>query len=128
MSTEGVGPILLQPLPIVRDTDVAQTQAQPEGEVRPEARPVEQKQEVVEEEAPNLTKENIEKIVELLNESARLFNISLQFRLEEDINRIVVTVFDKAEEKVIRQIPPEEVVNLAKRLYEMVGLIFNETA
>jgi flagellar protein FlaG len=128
MSTEGVGPILLQSLPIVRDTDVVETKPQPEREVSPEARPVEQQQEVEAEETVNLTKENIEKIVEVLNESARLFNISLRFRLEEEINRIVVTVFDKIEEQVIRQIPPEEVVNLAKRLYEMVGLIFNETA
>ena len=73
-------------------------------------------------------KQVVENITKVLNESARLFNISLQFRIDEDIDRVIVSVFDKDTEKVIRQVPPEEVVELSKSLDRMAGLLFNKTA
>ena len=59
-------------------------------------------------------------------------NISrdLQFTINEDIGRVVVTVVDRTTGDVIRQIPQEEVVRLAERLAEQgsdqaSGLLIN---
>jgi len=48
----------------------------------------------------------------------------VKFSKDERTGRFVCQIMDK-ESKVIRQIPPEEVLDLAARLDEMVGLIFD---
>jgi flagellar protein FlaG len=75
-----------------------------------------------------LRESDVEEVAKFLNDSAKLFDVSLKFRLEEDINRIVVSVVNKETEEVVRQIPPQEIIDLANRLSEMVGVLFNETA
>ena len=75
-----------------------------------------------------LSEEDVKEVAKFLNESTELFNITIGFKVNEDINRIVVSIVDKTTDEVIRQIPPEEVVKLAERLHEMVGVLFNETA
>lgn len=75
-----------------------------------------------------VSREDVEEVAKFLNESTNLFNLSISFQVNEDIDRVVVSVVDKDTEELIRQIPSEEVVQLAKRLNEMVGVLFNETA
>jgi flagellar protein FlaG len=53
-------------------------------------------------------------------------NINLQFAIHEVTGRIMVTVRDESSGKVIREIPPSEVLNLAARLDAMVGVIFDQ--
>lgn len=53
--------------------------------------------------------EAIPKVRELMNKNQR----SLDFRVAEDENRIIVTVIDKETDKVIRQIPPEDLLQIA---------------
>lgn len=43
----------------------------------------------------------------------------LSFSVDRDLNQVIVTVARQDTKEVIRQIPPEEVVELAKRLKEM---------
>ena len=81
-----------------------------------------------EEEQKVLPREEIEQVAEFLNESSQLFNILLRFNISEDVDRVIVSVVNRDTDEVIRQIPPEEVVDLAKRLNEMAGVLFNETA
>jgi flagellar protein FlaG len=69
-----------------------------------------------------------EDITKVLNEKALQANISIRFRVDQDIDRIVVSIFDNETEEVIRQVPPEELVNLSKSLVRMAGLLFNKTA
>lgn len=53
-------------------------------------------------------------------------NIDLQFSIHEASGTTMVTVRDESSGKVIREIPPSEVLNLAARLDAMVGLIFDQ--
>jgi flagellar protein FlaG len=80
------------------------------------------------EEEVQLTGEDVKEVARFLNESARMFNVSLTFEINEDANRIVVSVINSETDEVVRQIPPQEVLDLASRLNEMVGVLFNETA
>lgn len=52
----------------------------------------------------------------------------LQFDVDEHSGRTIVTVRDSATEEVIRQIPPEEVMQIAARLEEVSGVLFRERA
>lgn len=80
------------------------------------------------EEEVQLTGEDVREVARFLNESAKMFNVSLTFEINEDAKRIVVSVINSETDEVVRQIPPQEVLDLASRLNEMVGVLFNETA
>ncbi len=51
-----------------------------------------------------------------INDFAQQVQRNIQFNLDEDSDRLVVTVIDRESEEVIRQIPDETVLNLARSL------------
>lgn len=63
----------------------------------------------------------IQKVVEAATGRA------LSFEVDEDRKDIIVTVKD-SEGEIIRQIPPEEVMALRKRLEDLVGVFMDDTA
>ncbi len=65
------------------------------------------------------TLENLEKIISQ-------FNRRFEFVVDENIDRVIVKVIDKQTDKVIKEIPPEEIQHLLARLKETVGLLVNE--
>lgn len=48
---------------------------------------------------------------------------SVRFEKNNDIHEMVVKIVDQKTDEVIRQIPPEELINLTKHLQEMQGNI-----
>lgn len=127
MSTDGINPLVAllgsgDERFVVRDSE------QPSARAEDPAVPTAERAGVEKQDPTQLATQQVEDITKVLNENARLFNISLQFRVDEDIDRIVVSVFDKETEEVIRQVPPEALLQLSKSLDQMVGLLFNETA
>ena len=55
-----------------------------------------------------------------------IHNVNLQFSVNKESGRIMVTVTDETTGKVIREIPPEEIVRFADKFGEMVGMIFDK--
>lgn len=53
-----------------------------------------------------------------VNESPKIARRSLEFSLNEDLGRAVITIKDLETDEVIRQIPPEEIVEFSKYLRE----------
>lgn len=49
----------------------------------------------------------------------------LEFELSEETSRVITRVVDRESGEVIRQIPAEEVLDIAKRLEEMQGRIIS---
>ncbi|MEL3912122.1 flagellar protein FlaG [Treponema pedis] len=72
---------------------------------------------------PKTVSKAVEEIQKLCNMCGR----KLQFRVNTDTNRIVVKVIDTSTDKVIREIPSEEIQRLQARIRETVGLLFDET-
>ncbi|WP_022852141.1 flagellar protein FlaG [Limisalsivibrio acetivorans] len=70
---------------------------------------------------------DIESAVETLNESLSSINVKREFKVEEQLNEVIVKLIDKDEDKIIKQIPSEEAIRLSKNIKEMVGLIYDET-
>lgn len=64
-------------------------------------------------------------LVELLKSDYEI-NFQLSFTVHKETERLVVKVIDPADGKVIRQIPPEEVLELAVKLQEMIGLLLDK--
>jgi flagellar protein FlaG len=52
----------------------------------------------------------------------------LQIEIDPDLERVVVKIVRGETNEVIRQIPPQELLDLAKRLAPPKGLLFTERA
>jgi len=53
-------------------------------------------------------------------------NVDLQFSVHEASGQTMITVREESTGKVIREIPPKEVLNLAAKLDEMIGILFDK--
>ena len=53
---------------------------------------------------------------------------NLQFSVDEDSGRTVIKVVDTDSEEVIRQIPPEEILNISRSLQKIEGALFDAEA
>jgi flagellar protein FlaG len=73
-----------------------------------------------------VTKKDIGKSLDTLREAFRMFNRRLKFSVNEEINRVVVKVVDGTTDKVIKEIPPEEIQKLVARIRETIGILFDE--
>ena len=73
-----------------------------------------------------ISPEELENILNDLKKKLSLLNTQLKIQVDKDTDIIVVKVIDKETQKVIRQIPPEYVLKIAKYLNEIAGLLFSE--
>lgn len=68
--------------------------------------------------------------VDLTNEAFRITNYHLEFRLHEDSGRYQVKVIDSESQKVIREIPPEKVLEFSAQIRQMLdkalGILVDE--
>ena len=64
--------------------------------------------------------------IKTVKNAGDLFNRRLDFRVDEETNRIVVKVIDTRTDKVIKEIPPEQLIELAAKIQEMIGLLIDE--
>lgn len=55
-----------------------------------------------------------------------LTSASISFSKDKDTNLLVIKIIDNETKEVIRQVPPEELVRLKKRLMDLQGLIFDK--
>jgi flagellar protein FlaG len=74
------------------------------------------------------SKETIEKAVIKANELSRSLSSKLSFTYDTRIERVIVKVMEGDGEKVIRQVPPEEMIRLALRMDEIMGVLINQSA
>jgi flagellar protein FlaG len=64
--------------------------------------------------------------LEQLEKTSYIFDRRFKFSVNREINRIVVKVIDAATDKVIKEIPPEEIQRLVARIRETIGLLVDE--
>jgi flagellar protein FlaG len=83
-------------------------------------KPAEEKQA---EESRQVTEEMLE---ELEHDIQTMHNVGLKFSKHSDSGRTVIKVLDKENDQVIREIPAEDVLNLAVKIEEMIGILFDK--
>jgi flagellar protein FlaG len=59
----------------------------------------------------------------LLQNLFRSSRLKLDFRLDEETQRVVITVIDPETQETVRQVPPEEILRLAEKLDSVRGAI-----
>lgn len=70
----------------------------------------------------------LEDALKQLNDVAKLYNSQLEFSVDKSTNIEVVKVIDKDTQKVIRQIPSEDAIRIAKAIGDFKGLLLKEQA
>ena len=61
-----------------------------------------------------------------LEQVSLAFNKKLQFVVDHRSNEVIVKVIDRETDKVIKELPPEELQHLHSRLKETIGFLFAE--
>ena len=72
------------------------------------------------------TRSKIENIANDLNQYVKSTQRDLKIQVHEATGNIIVKVLSKEDGKIIREIPPEKMLNLAAKMEEMTGILFNE--
>jgi len=68
----------------------------------------------------SMPKEEVQVAVTQMKDFAQMMNRQLQFDVDDDSGRTVVRVLDKDSGNVIRQIPSDEILALARQMKEMM--------
>jgi flagellar protein FlaG len=78
--------------------------------------------------AEDATPVQVEQAVRQVNSALELREVGLQFEVDKDTDKLIVKVIDRATGEVIRQIPNEEVVRIAKLMSDGKGLLVDHAA
>lgn len=78
--------------------------------------------------SPAEERQRVKQAVEQVNKAVPSFSRNLQFSVDEDTNRNIVRVVDTSTGDVIRQIPSEEILEIAKALDKLQGMIIRQKA
>ena len=80
----------------------------------------------VQEEQQKLTRQEIENQAKALERTFLAFNRRVVLSVNEQINQVIIKVVDAETDKVIKEIPAEEIQHLIARIKETIGLLVDE--
>ncbi|MBM7582630.1 flagellar protein FlaG [Caldicoprobacter guelmensis] len=74
----------------------------------------------------NVNHQDIIYAVKQVNKALEGTNRRFEYSIHEQTNTIVIKVIDTETNEVIREIPPEKILNLIAKLWELAGIIVDE--
>jgi flagellar protein FlaG len=72
--------------------------------------------------------ELLQEVLDVAQNHLKVSDVDLAFSVHADTGKIKVSVTDKNTGDLIREIPPEGVLNLMAKIDEMMGILFDEKA
>jgi len=73
------------------------------------------------------TKEGIDAFAKVLEDYANnVHNVNLKFEVHEATGEFVIRVYDEETDEIIREVPPEELLDLAAKMEQMMGVLLDE--
>lgn len=74
----------------------------------------------------HLTKEDIEELADRLNKVVDAMDIQARFSVHQATKRIMVKLINVKDHSVIREIPPEKLLDMVAQMLKFVGLLVDE--
>jgi flagellar protein FlaG len=75
------------------------------------------------------SKEGVQAFAKVMEDYAKqVHNVGLRFSVHEDTGRTVVRIVDEKTDEVVREVPPEELLDLAAKMEQMMGMLLDEKA
>ena len=71
-------------------------------------------------------KKELQKLTQELNKALNPLNTTLKFKFNDKVDELTVQVIDKQDNKVIREYPPKEALELMEKMREVVGMLFDK--
>jgi flagellar protein FlaG len=78
--------------------------------------------------AETIKPEQIQDAVDQIQQFTQTLTQNLNFSIDEDTGKTVIKIMDAQTQEVIRQIPSEEAIDIARALGEIKGLLFSDQA
>ncbi len=73
-----------------------------------------------------VTEEQVIKAIEQANKAMELIQTRFEFSIHEKTKEIIVRVYNKETGELIREIPPEKILDIVAKIWELAGLIVDE--
>jgi len=70
--------------------------------------------------------EDVDVLKENLDKLKKIFKGQAEFKIDKDVNKVVIKIKDPDTGEIIRQIPPEMVVKISKNIQELLGVLMDE--
>lgn len=71
-------------------------------------------------------KENLTQLSDRLNQQMQFLDTNIRFAINDELNRVYINVVEKDTNKIIKQIPTEEALNIAEYFSKAVGLLYDK--
>ncbi len=81
-----------------------------------------------EEQLKKLDKNQLEELSKDISKKFEYLNKYLKIEIDKDLHEPVIKIMDRRTNEVIKQFPPEYLLELAKKIDELVGLLFSKEA
>ena len=75
-----------------------------------------------------ISTQELEKISAALNHFMALQNADLQFAVHEKTQRVIVKLIDQKTKEVLKEFPPEEMLDMVAKFQEYVGMLIDKKA
>ncbi|BAF60274.1 Uncharacterized flagellar protein FlaG [Pelotomaculum thermopropionicum SI] len=79
-----------------------------------------------EERIKELDRQKLEEAVEKTNKTMEMYNTELRFSIHEESGEVMVRVINTKDNSVIREIPPERILNFVAYVKKMLGIIIDK--
>lgn len=76
---------------------------------------------------PEKVKELVQEAISYFDEFVKDFQVDLKYEIDDKTDELIIKIFEKGTDKLIRQIPPEEILRLKERINDLLGIIYDET-
>lgn len=88
--------------------------------------PMDRREAVKAETVRQIGREEVERQARALEETFQAFNHRIRLSVNEEINQIIIKVVDARTDKVIKEIPAEEIQRMTAKIRQMIGLLVDE--
>lgn len=111
-------------IPQVRPSDINARPEKSGDSVSSQKQPPKIEEIVKEKEKPS---EITQEMLDVLGENFKMMhNVDLHFSIHEATGRTLVRVINSDTGEMVREIPPEQILNLAAKLNEMMGILYDQ--
>ncbi|NLJ56754.1 MAG: flagellar protein FlaG [Firmicutes bacterium] len=69
--------------------------------------------------------ENLKEALEKVNTTVEAFHTGLRFRIHEETERVMVQIVNLVDDEVIKEIPPEKLLNVVAQIQNIIGLFID---
>ena len=126
MKVEGIDPSILNRVkdqttkPPVQDTERSDARAKVQRQLE------QSKAQQANVESDKSLLQEVEEAVRKLNDTAEAMQLSLRFHMHSESERWMVQVVDIREDEIVREIPPEKILNVVAQIQSLLGVLLDE--